>query len=109
MEIQKVFLYLYCQRELITLNFNHKNNHKMKNLEKQKANLNETLRYYNFDANYFALPIDGRLGKKYAIASNTEFGGLQTHSDYMTVKEFKCYLSGFDACKRNTFVINSTN
>ena len=30
MEIQKVLLYLCCQRELITLNFNHKNNHKMK-------------------------------------------------------------------------------
>lgn len=78
----------------------------MKTLEQQKANLNEALRYYNFDANYFALPIDGRLGKKFAIASNTEFGGLQTHSDYMTVKEFEYYLLGFDACKHNAFVIN---
>ena len=75
--------------------------------EKEVADLNQTLRHYNFDGNYFALPIDGRLGYKYAIASNTEFGGLQTYSDYMTVKEFKCYLFGHDAAKRNLLIQKS--
>jgi len=78
----------------------------MKKSIKEQTELNETLKHYNFDSNYFALPIDGRLGKKYAIATKTDFGGLQTHSDYMTVKEFKCYLFGHDAAKRGLLIQN---
>lgn len=45
MEIQKVFIYLCCQRELITLNFNHKNHSgaEYKRRKQNENNKNKTL------------------------------------------------------------------
>jgi hypothetical protein len=72
--------------------------------KREKEGLENALKHYGFDDNYFILPIDGRLGLKYAIASKTEFGGLQTHTNYMTYDAFNAYLFGYDNALKNLLV-----
>ena len=75
-------------------------------LSQQKEALTNSLKSYKFDDNYFVQVADKRIGKKFAIATNTEFGGLQIHSNYMSYDEFNAYLFGIYHAKTNKYIIN---
>ena len=52
---------------------------------------------------YFIVYGDGRLGRKFAIATNTEKGGIQTHTNYMTYEEMNAFLMGYNTAQTNPF------
>ena len=67
----------------------------------QKENLNNALRHYNFNEKYFIQTSDKRLGKKYAIVSKTDNGGLIAHTNYMDYEQMNCYLFGYQKALTN--------
>lgn len=57
--------------------------------------LNNAMKYYKFPKKFFVVISDGRIGNKFAIGSNTDNGGLDVHSNYMSYDEFNAYLFGY--------------
>jgi len=72
--------------------------------EKQIEALQNALQHYNFDEKYFIFPIDGRLGLRYAIATELKGGSIQTHTNYMTPEAFNAFLFGYDAAVTNKLI-----
>lgn len=58
---------------------------------------------YKFPKKYFIHLVDGRIGQKFAIASKTENGGINIHSNFMTYEEFNSYLIGYYDAKMKKF------
>lgn len=57
--------------------------------QQQKKALTNSIRHFKFDPKYFIQEtLDGRIGKKFAIASNSETGGVNVHTRFMTYYEF---------------------
>jgi hypothetical protein len=65
--------------------------------------LSNALEYYKFPKKYFIQNADGRIGSRFAIASNVENGGIEIHSRYMTYDEFNAYLFGWYDGKMKKF------
>ena len=61
----------------------------------QKEALTNSLKSFNIPEKYFIQKSDARLGKKFAIAHNTESGGLQVCTNFMTYEEMNCFLMGY--------------
>jgi len=69
----------------------------------KKEALQNALVSFNFPKKYFIQNADGRMGHKFTLASNTENGGIDTHSNYLTYDEFNSYLKGWYDAKMNKF------
>lgn len=61
----------------------------------KKEALQNALRSFGFSEKYFIQNADARLGHKFAIATKTETGGINIHSNFMTYDEMNCYLFGY--------------
>ena len=70
---------------------------------KKKEFISNALVDFNFPAGYFVKSADGRMGQKFAIASNLENGGIEVHTNYMGYEEFNCYLFGLRDGLNNKF------
>lgn len=68
--------------------------------EKRDA-LNNSLRTFNFPDKFFIVQSDRRTGLRFAIASNTEIGGIQLHSGYYTYEEMNSFLMGYNTALTN--------
>jgi hypothetical protein len=64
-------------------------------IQKKTEALQNALENYKFPKKFFIQIADGRIGHKFAIASKTEDGGLNIHSNFMTYDEFNAYLFGW--------------
>lgn len=60
----------------------------------QKEGLTNFLKMVTKNENLFIYNSDGRCGNTFAIAENTENGGISTKSNFMTYKEMNCYFFG---------------
>lgn len=69
----------------------------------KQETLQNSLRTFNFPAKYFIQIADRRIGHKFALASNTDNGGLNVHSSFMTYDEFNCYLRGYYDAKMKKY------
>lgn len=63
--------------------------------------LDNALRSFNFNEQYFIVA-DG-YGKVFAIASNREIGGLNTHVGYMSYDNLNSYLRGYNDSQKGKF------
>lgn len=63
----------------------------------KKEALQNSLISFRFPDKYFIQNADGRLGHKFAIASNTENGGVMVHTNYMNYDEMNCFFMGYNA------------
>lgn len=73
------------------------------NLNQKIESLNNSLKYFNFPTKYFIFPADKRLGSKFSLASNTEHGGISTHTSFMTFEEFNAWFMGYLAATNKKF------
>ena len=65
--------------------------------------LQNGMAFYKFPKKYFVQVADKRIGQKFSIASKTDNGGLNIHSNYMTYEEFNTYLLGYCDAKMKKF------
>lgn len=71
--------------------------------KQQKESLQNTLRTFKLPEKYIIYQADGRLGKKFAIAVETEHGGIDTKTRFYTYQEMNMYLSGYQRALTNPF------
>lgn len=64
------------------------------NLIQQKEALSNFLKVFDKNQKYFIEIADRRIGKKFAISENTENGGINTKSNFMTYDEMNCFFMG---------------
>lgn len=69
--------------------------------QQKKEALQNSLNYFGFDKRYFINTCDGRLGNKFAIAEELEYGGITNITDFFTYKDFNTWLKGFQFHKQN--------
>jgi len=50
---------------------------------------------YKFPKKYFVSTADKRCGERFAIASKSESGGINIHSNFMSYEGFNAYLLGY--------------
>ena len=70
-------------------------------LNRKKEFLSNALISYKFPEKYFIINADGRLGERFAIATKTDNGGINVHTNYMTYDEMNCYFIGYHAAINN--------
>jgi hypothetical protein len=73
-------------------------------IEQKKEYLSNALKSYDFNEKYFIETSDRRLGHRFAIASKTSHGGIQTHTNYMDYEQMNCYLFGYIKSINNPFL-----
>ncbi len=60
--------------------------------------LGNALKNYKFDPKYF-IKADQIKGERFAIASESKYGGLDIHTNFMGYDEFNAYMFGYHAAK----------
>lgn len=71
------------------------------NFKQKKEGLSNALVSFGFPEKYFIQNSDGRLGQKFAIASNTDNGGVNVHTNFMTYDEMNCFFIGYHTAINN--------
>lgn len=54
------------------------------------------LSYFGFDAKYSIYAVNGGRNSKFAIASESSTGGINTHTSFMTYEEMNAFLRGYN-------------
>ncbi|MFZ1496781.1 MAG: hypothetical protein WAS72_06960 [Saprospiraceae bacterium] len=67
----------------------------------KKEALSNALVSFDFPKHYFIQNADARLGHRFAIAKNTENGGISCFTGFMTYEEMNAYLMGYYRALRN--------
>ena len=70
-------------------------------IEKKKEALSNSLETFGFNKKYFIQTADARLGHKFAIAHNTESGGVFIHTGFMSYECMNQYLMGYNKALTN--------
>lgn len=69
--------------------------------ESKTAALNNALRSFDIPEKYFIHSANTGRNSKFAIASKSELGGINTHSAFMSYEELNMYLSGYNRRIKN--------
>lgn len=72
-------------------------------ISEKKEALDNSLSHFGFPKKYFIVTADKRIGHKFSLGSNSDHGGVNIHSNYMTYDEFNAYLKGWYDAKMNKF------
>lgn len=70
-------------------------------LKEKKQALTNALAFYQIPQKYFITESDRRCGQRFAIASESTFGGINVHSNFATYDEMNYYLKGYGCGMNN--------
>lgn len=61
----------------------------------KKESLQKILISLKFPKQYFIFSVNNGTNMLFSIASNTDLGGINIHSDFMSYDKIDCYLMGY--------------